>query len=172
MQFIVWLALYLAAFLLEGAVLPVFFGARVPALSLTVLLIGVAFQDFWAGFWFASFAGLLRDVLASAAFPYTVFALLLFGCLQLFLTFVQWDDPLRRLGAILIGLLAAPPVWLASSAVGHLFFHLPLRAITLSDLTSRFAFGEAAFAASWFLVFSWCALRVARRKRSLAAERI
>lgn len=172
MRFLVWLALYCSAFVLEAVVLPVFFGLRLPGVSFAVLVTGIAFQDFWAGFWFAVCTGFLRDVLASAAFPYTIFFLCIFGVLQLFYTLVQWEDPPRRLGALFAGFLLAPLAWVASAAFGHVLFRLPLRAITPSDLVSRFALGEAAFAALWLLVVSWCVLRWERRRRTFAAERI
>lgn len=173
MRFLAWLAGYTLMLLLELFILPRFLGASVPAVSAAVFVVGVAFQKFLPALAFTGWSGLLRDLIRPGLAPsHTVFFLFIFFIMQGALLSQRWDEPLRRLGAILAGLLSVPLAALADSFIGQVFFHSSLGHFGWADLASRQAPIEILFALTWFSLFSWCMLRWFARKRGVLVNRI
>ena len=166
MKTILWLGVYLAVLIAEVTVLPQWLGVSAPALHFGVLAIGIASQDFLPGFLFAGLSGIARDALAPPSVAaHALFSLAVFFCMRLFLALSDWDEPMRRIGAVAIGILTAPPAWLIASAIAALVFGAASPAPGIADLWTTTALRETLFAAIWFLAFSWLAFRRGRHTR-------
>lgn len=167
MKFILWVLASSITLLLEVSVLPSFFGTMTPILTLAVLIIGIAMQDFWPGFWFTGLSGLARDILAPAsAATHTPFLFGIFLIMHLFRIIAQWEEPLSRMGSAIAGLVGIPIAWVLASAVGRLALGLAPSTLALPDLVSRPAFREIIFSSVWLGVFCWFTLRRFGKKRA------
>lgn len=173
MKIIVWLVAYLAVLIAEIAVLPQWLGSSTPAAHFGVFVIGIAFQEFFPGFLFASISGIMRDALAPPfVATHTLFALAVFFSMRLFFALSDWDEPMRRIGAVAIGILATPPAWLIASAIGRAIFGAASPALDIAGLWTTAALRETLFIAAWFSVFSWLAFRRVRHTRESELTRI
>lgn len=170
--FSAWLAGYIAALAFETAFLPAFFGVGVPALHAAVLILGIAFQGFWPGLWFAGAAGLARDLLIpGTGGAESLAALLVFMAVHLFLAFTSLDMPLERIGAIAVGLLSVPAASrLAAALARSLGAAVP--PFHGADFFTSIALRELIFAAAWFLLAAWLIVRSVERRRRQALRRI
>lgn len=173
MKIILWLAIFISVLFLEVSFLPSFFGSAVPSLTTAVLIVGIALADFRTGFWFGGLAGIMRDILAPSTLAgHTILFLGLFFAMRFFLILTQWEEPLRRIGAVFFGLLVWPLVWILSAWVGRWFFGTSLPFLEWRDLASWPAALEITFAVVWFSVFSWLAIKSAARRRILRLTRL
>ena len=162
----VWLGSYLAILLAEVSLLPHLVGTAVPALSAATLVLGIGLQDFRSGFWFVGLAGLLRDIiLPGAVLPHTLFGFILFFAMQSFTALAPWDQPLREIAAVGVGLLFLPVAWMGGSLIAAALFDLPMRTLSGADFASRFALREGIFAAVWFSIVVRYRLRRFERRR-------
>ncbi|OHA08740.1 MAG: hypothetical protein A3B37_02720 [Candidatus Sungbacteria bacterium RIFCSPLOWO2_01_FULL_59_16] len=173
MTFLTWFLGYAVLLLFEVAVLPNFFGSSVPAIALSFAIVAISWQKFPSGFWFAGLAGFLRDAFATpAAADHTIHLVMIFLAMHLFFVLIPWDEPLRRLGGIAAGLLAVPAAWIPAAGVGRIVFGLDPPPLAWADLASSVAIREAAFAAIWFLILAWVAVRLASVRRAAAIGRL
>lgn len=173
MPWVGWLLLYLAALAFESAVLPELLGASVPSISGAVLIVGIVIQRFVPGFWFTVLAALIRDLLAPAAAPpHLASALVTFLAVHLFGALTQWDEPLRRIGGALVGIIARPVGLGVGAGLGRALFGSTLAAPGLADLASAAVRREAIFAALWWALFVWLTLRWFRRRRREEVSRL
>ncbi|MEK9147969.1 MAG: hypothetical protein AAB650_00875 [Patescibacteria group bacterium] len=167
MNFISWFILYLALLFLEISVLPNFFTAAGPAISLYALALGLAWLDFRAGLWLAAAGGLMRDILSPiGVVPQTLVIFTVFFAIHLFRISAQWDEPLGRIAGAAVGLAAIIPGWVVASLASSVLFDLPMRAIGWADITNRLAIQEMAAAALGFLGFAVLMGRRSRRSRA------
>ena len=173
MKFTLWFLAYVLALLAEVSILPPLFGAVSVSLHTAVLVLGIAFQGAVPGFWFALLGGLLRDALAPAgAASHALFALGVFLVMRGFLTFRRWDEPLRKIGAVLTGLVAVPAVWFATARFGRAFGNLPAFVLHPADLISRTFLTETIFTAIWFGIFAFGMVRIFRSRRTREVGRL
>lgn len=173
MKVIFWLILYVLAMLFEIFIFPFFFGTSVPSLTTIVSLMGIVFQEFVPGFWFAGLSGVMRDILSpQAAAWHTIFSLSIFFAVRFFMAVTQWEEPLGRISAVAAGLLAIFPVWFFSSAAGRFFFGIEGPRIAWGDFASGFAIRGMIFAALWFSAFSWLAVKLWGKKKSRRLEHL
>lgn len=173
MKALAWIGAYMVTLVLEVSFLPGFFGTGVPALHMAVLLLGIAFQDFWPGLWFSGLAGFSRDVLVpGSGGAETMTALLVFFAMRLFLAFDLFAMPFERMGAVLAGLFMVP---VGSSIASHLArtaFGASIPSFQGRDLLSSVALRESMFAIVWFLAAAWLTARFYGRRRRDAMSRL
>ncbi|MBI4132209.1 MAG: hypothetical protein HY474_01110 [Candidatus Sungbacteria bacterium] len=165
MRFFAWFGVFLAALLLEMAVLPQFFGALAPSLTLAVLIPGIASQRFWPGFGFAAAAGLALDVVAGGGI-HTLVAIGTFFSMQAFRALTQWEEPLDRIGAVACGLILQPLLQFVGAHVADSVFGAAAVPLSVSDIASVSYLREISFAAGWFMLFVWFEIRRVRRYRA------
>lgn len=159
---------FAALLFLETALLPHFFGSALPSISPSFLVLGIAVQPLRSGFWFAAMSGLLYEIITPApSVPATLFAVGIWCAMHAFDALTTWDEPLRRLAMIAVGLLGAPILWLLSSLVGSFVFDVSPHVLITSDIFSRFALREILFVLLWVSVFAWVSVRRFRRRRAL-----
>lgn len=172
MKLLTWIGVYLAALLLEIAFLPSFFGTAVPAFHLAPLILGMAFQGFWAGLWFSGLAGLSRDVLIpGTAGTEVMTVLLVFLAVRLFLALNLIDRPFERIGAVAVGLAAVPAVSRLAIALAR-GFGAVVPSFHGAAFLNATALRELAFSVAWFLIAAWLIARSAAYHRRDAARRI
>ena len=174
MRFLSVFFLFFVAIVFEIAILPQWFGSAVPAISIAVFFLGVAFQGFWPALWFAGLAGILRDVIApSQDATHTLFFFGIFFVMQFFAFVSNWDEIARRIAAIGAGIIIGIPLsWFAASLVGRSFFHLATPVFSVSELLSRSGAIESIFTIVWFSVAVWVSIRWVRTMRRRAMSRI
>lgn len=171
--FLFWLGMFLLGLILETVVLPGFFGAYVPTLSLGVLVMGVSTQPFLAGFWFAGLSGLLRDSLAPPGdATHTIFFFLIFLLVHGFRIIAQWDEPSLRIGGALFALISIPVTWVLASRIGEAVLRLSPHGFSWRDAASATAVREVLFSMLWFSAFFWLTMRWFRRIRHQELNRI
>lgn len=172
-HWIVWVGGYVAGMLLDTVFLPVFFNAGGFFFELPVLLFGVLLQPAWFSFLYVMGAGILRDIVAPPLVPsYTLFFLFLFLVVRGFSAFAPWDEPLRRIASVAVGLLSTPFVWAASALVTRILFHPANPAGFAPRIAPSFAAGEVLFVGLWFCIFSWLAVKRFRKTRADELGRI
>ena len=172
LPFTFWFVGYAAALLAEIFVLPSFLGSSVPAVASAVLILGIAFQEFMPGFWFAGASGVIRDLVRPAgAVPHTVVFLVVFLAMRAVMGSRRWDEPVRRASTVAAGLASLPLAIIGSSSVGAVFFDISWGRLGWADLVSLPAADELLFAITWFSVFSWLMIRwVARRRGEMVGQ--
>ncbi|MDP3727092.1 MAG: hypothetical protein Q8R35_00445 [bacterium] len=163
MKFFAWLFLFAAAFIFEASMLPHFLSGFLPSITTAVLVLGIAFQGFGPGFAFAGLAGLAQDAALGGGI-HTFSALGALFAMGVFRTYTQWEDPLGRIGAVLTGLVVMPLLWLLGRALADFVLSTAAPRLRADDVMSAYAFYNIAFAFIWFVLFSWLAIRGARRQ--------
>lgn len=166
MKLLLWICLSVAALVCEVVILPKFFGAGVPVLSFAIVLMSIVFQDFWNGLLYAGIAGIMRDVFSAPSYvSYTVFFVLLFLLMRLFMMFSGWDEAARRIGALVVALLGMPLTGNIRSFIIRVLFHGSPPYISLGDVFSIWFLTGSLFALVFAGAFSWGMVRYARRHR-------
>lgn len=164
MRLFAWLIAFTGTLVVETAALPQILGGLTPSLMLAVLLLGIAFQEFWPGFTFAAFAGLLLDITAGGGI-HTLIALGAFFTMQAFGALAQWEEPLGRIGAVALGLILQPLLRTIGAEVADFVLGVTASGIHFSDVASAIAVRETVFALTWFALFAWLEIRAASRRR-------
>lgn len=173
MKFFFWIALFVFAFLSEITVLPGIVGVFVPVISFAVLVMGIAWQGFSAGLLFVGLAGFIRDSVSPVdAVSHTPFFIIVFLLMWLFQIFSGWDEPARRIGAIIGAFVLLPLSWNASSFVMQVLFHISPPLFYFSDFESRWFLLNSTATALWLLLLSWSMVRWSRKRRLAIASRI
>lgn len=162
MKFFAWLFLFAAAFVFEASVLPHFLGGFLPSITTAVLVLGIAFQRFGPGFAFAGLAGLAQDVAVGGGI-HTFSAIGACFAMGAFRTCTQWEEPLGRMGAVLTGLVTMPVFRFLGAVLADGMPGTAIARFHAEDVMSAYAFYNIAFAFIWFVLFSWLAIRGARR---------
>lgn len=167
MKFIFWFSTYIFLVVMEISVLPPFLSTSDLPLAAAVLILGTVSLNFRSGFWFAGLAGLAHDtLLAPGAFvSHTAFAFFIFFAIHFFKTLIQWNEPLDRIGATVVGFLAIPLAWPAGVAVSHIFFKSPLSGVDFALLSGAMAVRWVIFAGAVAAGFAIMRLRRFRRRR-------
>lgn len=172
MKFIAWLLFYMLALLAEISFFPSFFHLVAP-LSFSVFLVGIAFQKFHPGLWFACLAGLARDVLIPQnGISHTAFFLGVFLLVRAFASLSHWEEPLRTIGMVFSGLITSPFAWLAASYLGGALSRTPRPASSVLDLAHEVALTDGIFFAVWLVLFVYLILWYFRRTHALRSSRL
>ncbi|MDP3727224.1 MAG: hypothetical protein Q8R35_01140 [bacterium] len=171
MKFFAWFFLFAAAFVFEASILPRLFGGFSPPMMSAVLVLGIAFQGFWPGFAFAGLAGAFADAVSGGGIHAFV-ALGVFFIMGAFRALTQWEEPLGRIGAVLVGLLSQPILWLLGTVAVDLVFGAAVGRIRAADLVSAYALYHVTWVLLWFVLFSWLAIRGASRKSARRLYRL
>lgn len=165
MRFITWLAVYVLTFAAEISFLPSFFHSVVP-LSFSVLILGIALQEFEPGFWFAGLAGFSHDLVAPhAAGSHTVFFLAVFFSVHAFASVTQWEEPLRKISKVVVGLITAPVLWMLSTASVRIFFTSAVPTVRWADMPRMLTRGDYLFVSAWVILFAYVSLRRFQHER-------
>lgn len=160
MRLLVFLASFVAWLIIEIAALPVLLGVPAPPISGVLVATGILMLSPGAGLAFACFAGMLLDIMSPAVAPSGVAAALtIFFAVAAFRSFVAWDEPLKKIGALLVGLASLPLGGAVGALVSRVVFGLPVPLPKLSDLTSRPALTMLFVSALWLGAFAWYAVR-------------
>ena len=175
MKAIGWFIAYVAALIMEMAVLPQWLGGWVPTLGAPVLLLGFVFQRFWPGLVFAGLAGLFRDALGNGNATYTLLILGTFFVIHATGILLSWgDEPWRRIGSVGAGLAATPFLWFLTTRFSRSLFGSAAAAPVVPNDAWAIspAMHEVAFMVVWFSVFVWVTIRRARVTRARRLERL
>lgn len=173
MRATVWFGGFVLGLILEASLLPVWIGGATPPIASAVFLAAVSGLAFWPGLFFAGFAGFTRDLLLPGTGAVgSVSSFAVFFAVQAFGALTQWEEPLKRIGALLVGLLAVIPGWLFGILAGRIFFATPLPAPAFGDLGSQPAVLAAAFHILWISIYSWFLIRAAQRFSLRRLERL
>lgn len=157
----------------ETVLLPDFFGARIPSLTAAILVAGVSWQGFRAGFWFSGLAGLMADIFSapSIGLSHTAFTLGVFFAVSFFRAIVLLDEPLSRLVSAAVGFLSLPLAWLFGRGAGQFFFEVPVVSSGLA-VSSFWAWRELIFALLFFAVLAFFSVRRFKQRRLGELSRI
>jgi hypothetical protein len=173
MRFLFWITLFVLALLGEVAVLPNMVGQFVPVISFAVLVVGIAWQEFWSGLFFVGLAGILRDSISPVdTVSHTLFFVIVFLLMRLFIALSAWDEPARRIGAIVGTFVLLPLSWNMSSLIMRALFHVSPPLFYLSDIHSRWFLVNSIVTSLWLLLLSWSMVRRQRKYRLAIASRI
>ena len=167
MKLIFFLLTYFFLLFAEVSLLPPWLGTSDLPLTAAVLVLGVVSLNFTSGFWFAGLAGFTHDaLLAPGAFvSHTAFAFFIFFAVHFFTTLIQWDEPLNRISAMVVGFLAIPLAWPAGAAIAHIFFKSPLTGIDFTLLTGPLVVRWVVFAGAVAALFAIIQIRKFQRRR-------
>lgn len=171
MKLLAWLFLFAAAFVFEASMLPYFLRGFLPSITTAVLVLGIAFQGLRPGFAFAGLAGLAQDAAVGGGI-HAFSALGAFFAMGAFRVSTQWENPLGRMGAVLTGLVAMPLLRFPGAALADFIFGAAIPRFHADDVMSAYAFYNIAFAFIWFVLFSWLAIRGARRQSARRLYRL
>ncbi len=167
MRIVVWLLLYIAAVIVETALLPGLAGSYwVHSLSTTLLIVGIASQSFSDGFWLASLAGFIFDALlaAPAAISAIAFAMAVFAVISTFKALVELDEPLYSIASVVIGFAALPLAWFLAISASKLL-DTRIEAATRVLMPMRFMANEAVFALVFVMIYAWVSIHRFSKKR-------
>lgn len=165
MKFSLWLAAFLAALVIEFSVLPRFFGAMTPSITLPVMLLGIAFQRLGPGLAFAGLAGLSRDIVAGGG-ANTFVAFGTVAVIHGVLRFTGWEESLGRISAVGAGLALHPFLRFAGDRLSGLLWATNGSVFAWPGLTNGPALRGLIFTLLWFTVFSWLTIRAESRGRA------
>lgn len=162
MSVLFWFVSFAVALVIEISFLPHLSGGWVPTLTTIPLLAGIAVQSFPAGLLFAALAGMLRDVVAGGGI-HLLIALGTFFSMRLFLGLTQWEKPLGAIAAVAVGLILQPVMWFLAAEAARPLFHIEAPTFGLVHGAGKEVLKDILFTFAWFGLFSWLAIRRARR---------
>lgn len=173
MKFLFWIVLFASALFAEFTLLPDAIGSLAPVVSFAVLIMGIAWQEFWPGLVFTGLSGFLRDsVSPTDVASHTLFFIAVILFMWLFREFSGWDEPACRIGAIVGAFVFLPIFWNASSIAMEIAFNISTRHFLLSDMHSRWFLVNSIASALWLLILSWGLASWSRKQRFAIASRL
>ncbi|RJQ37795.1 hypothetical protein C4552_00150 [Candidatus Parcubacteria bacterium] len=118
MRVVLWLLGYIATLGIEIAVLPAEGILAVLPLAHLLLVTAIAFERTGRAFWIAACAGIIRDSIAlGASGSHAIVFLAQVAIIAGVRALADWDEPLRTIMALAIGLAATPLAALVSFGI-------------------------------------------------------